>query len=92
MSLPVRFGVGVSVDVSSRFLTEEEQGRRRKEVRDREILVGFIMAQAKVSQEDAEYVVSSGLWELTMSDVRAAVRQRRQRLETPVMLTEGTDG
>lgn len=92
MSFPVRFGVGVSVDVSSRFLTEEEQERRRKEVRDREILVGVIMDQAKLPQEEAEHVLSSGLWELAMAGLRSEMSRRRRDLETPVMLTEGTDG
>lgn len=88
----MRFGVGVSMDTTARVFTEEEQGRRRKEARDREILVGVIMYQAKLSQEEAEHVLSSGLWELAMAGLHSEMSRRRRDLETPVMLTEGTDG
>lgn len=88
----VRFGVGVSVDVTSREFTEQEMALRRKAERERDILVGFVMSQAKVSQEDAEHLVGSGMWDSAMKGLRIRTHERRVQMETPVMLTEGTDG
>lgn len=74
----------------------EEAARERRTEREREILVGFIMVQAKVSEADAEFLLTSGQWELAMSNVRSYVLFNHAQAEAPatepIMLTESTDG
>lgn len=92
MTFPVRFGVGVSLNTTARTLTPEEMAHHRAMMREKEILVGFVMAQARVSQEEAQYLVESGAWTAAMAKLNLLALDRMRSAEKPVMLTEGTDG